>query len=135
MDAQKARERDVGPCNIRSGYSDTHIKSVLLKTRNFSKRLQRLGKKISFPGKRNERFCDKLTTRQKSNLPSEFISTDVYLQMGVGFKYILDGFFFWSHCTACRILVPRPGIETVPPAVEVWSPNHWTTREFPTWVV
>ena len=33
--------------------------------------------------------------------------------------------------TACRILVPRPGIEPVPPAVEARSPNHWTAREVP----
>ena len=30
---------------------------------------------------------------------------------------------------ACRILVPRPGIEPVPPAVEAGSLNHWTARE------
>ena len=40
-------------------------------------------------------------------------------------------FFFWSHHAACWILVPQPGDEPVPPAVEVRSPNHWTTREFP----
>ena len=40
-------------------------------------------------------------------------------------------FFFWPRCTACRILVPRPGIEPGPPAVEAPSPNHWTAREFP----
>ena len=33
--------------------------------------------------------------------------------------------------TACRILVPQPGIEPVPPAVEAQRPNHWTTREIP----
>ena len=27
--------------------------------------------------------------------------------------------------------LPRPGIEPVPPAVEVWSLNHWTTRGVP----
>ena len=32
---------------------------------------------------------------------------------------------------ACGILVPRPGVEPVPPAVEAQSPNHWTAREFP----
>ena len=32
---------------------------------------------------------------------------------------------------ACRILVPQPGIELMPPAVETSSLNHWTTREFP----
>ena len=40
-------------------------------------------------------------------------------------------FFFWLYCTACGILVPRPGMEPVPPAVEARSPNHWTAREFP----
>ena len=32
---------------------------------------------------------------------------------------------------ACRILVPQIGIKPVPPALEVWSPNPWTTREVP----
>ena len=38
---------------------------------------------------------------------------------------------FWPCCTACGILVPRPGIEAAPPAVEAWSLNHWTTGEVP----
>ena len=38
---------------------------------------------------------------------------------------------FWLCHIACGILVPRPGMEPRPPAVEVWSPNHWTFREFP----
>ena len=48
----------------------------------------------------------------------------------------------WTHefkflNAACGILVPRPGIKPVPPAVEVESPNRWTAREFPkhTWRV
>ena len=32
---------------------------------------------------------------------------------------------------ACGILVPPPGIDPVPPAMEAWSSNHWTTRESP----
>ena len=39
--------------------------------------------------------------------------------------------YFWPHCTACRTLVPRPGIEPTPPAVEVQGLNHWTAREVP----
>ena len=35
------------------------------------------------------------------------------------------------HCAVCRILVSRPGIKQVPPAMEVWSLNHWTVREIP----
>ena len=38
---------------------------------------------------------------------------------------------FWPPCMACGILVPRPGIEPMHPAVEVPSPNHWTAREVP----
>ena len=38
--------------------------------------------------------------------------------------------FFWPCRTACGILVPQPGIEPVPPAVEAQSPDYWTTREF-----
>ena len=40
-------------------------------------------------------------------------------------------FFFWPCCAACRILVPRPGIEPAPLAVKAWNPNYWTAREFP----
>ena len=40
-------------------------------------------------------------------------------------------FFFWTCRKTCRIFVPRPGIEPVPPAVEARSLNHWTTREVP----
>ena len=39
-------------------------------------------------------------------------------------------FFFFQLChLACRILVPWSGIESVPPEVEAWSLNHWTTKE------
>ena len=34
-------------------------------------------------------------------------------------------------CAACGILVPRPGIEPVPSALEVQSLNRWTAREVP----
>ena len=35
------------------------------------------------------------------------------------------------HHMACGILVPSPMIETSPPAVEAWNPNHRVAREFP----
>ena len=41
------------------------------------------------------------------------------------------GFFFFFCHVACEILVPWPEIEPVSRAVEVWSPNHWTTRQLP----
>ena len=33
-------------------------------------------------------------------------------------------FFFFQHRVACGILVPPPGIKSMPPAVEAWSLNH-----------
>ena len=40
--------------------------------------------------------------------------------------------FFFRLCQeAYRILVPQQGVEPMPPAVEVWSLNHWTAKEFP----
>ena len=40
---------------------------------------------------------------------------------------------FFGH-VACGILVPRPEIERVPPAVEARSLNHWTAREVPSFL-
>ena len=40
-------------------------------------------------------------------------------------------FFFWPPCAVCGILVHRPGIKPMPPAVEAWSINHWTARKVP----
>ena len=37
----------------------------------------------------------------------------------------------WPHHAACRMLAPRSGIKPTHPAVEVWSPNHWTARQVP----
>ena len=39
--------------------------------------------------------------------------------------------FFFGCTTACGSSVPQPRIEPVPPALEAWSPNHWTSREVP----
>ena len=37
--------------------------------------------------------------------------------------------FFWPCHAVLRILVPRTGIVHAPPAVEMQSLNHWTTKE------
>ena len=36
---------------------------------------------------------------------------------------------FWLYHVACGIFIPLPGIEPIPPAMEVRSLNHWTIRE------
>ena len=43
--------------------------------------------------------------------------------------YLIYFFPPWPRCLACGILVLRPGIEAMLPAVEAQSLNHWTTRE------
>ena len=53
----------------------------------------------------------------------------IYLYSGLLYKTSL--FFFWLHHAAYGILVPQPGIEPTPPAMEVWSLNHWIAREVP----
>ena len=40
-------------------------------------------------------------------------------------------FFFWLCHVASRILVSQIGIDPIPPALEAWSLNNWTTREVP----
>ena len=45
--------------------------------------------------------------------------------------YIYIFFFFWLYCVTCWILVPQPGFESMPPAVDVWDLNHWTVMKIP----
>ena len=40
------------------------------------------------------------------------------------FRSKWDFFFFFCHM-GCGILVPWPGLEPMPPALEAWSLNHW----------
>ena len=54
--------------------------------------------------------------------------------VGARYGFLFFFFFFFAsprHCAACGILVPQRGTEAGPSAVKVWSPNHWTAREFP----
>ena len=48
------------------------------------------------------------------------------------FLFCLVGWgLFWLPCGTCGIVIPPPGVKPVLPEVEVWSLNHWTTREIP----
>ena len=44
----------------------------------------------------------------------------------------LSFFFFWPPHTAFGVLVPRPGINHMPLALEAWSLIHWIIREIHT---
>ena len=45
--------------------------------------------------------------------------------------HIVLGLFFFLAVPHVGTLGPQPGIEPTSPAVEAWSPNHWTAREVP----
>ena len=48
------------------------------------------------------------------------------------YNVLLSCFFiFWLCCVACGILDPWSGIKPPPPALTVWSLNHWATRDVP----
>ena len=61
------------------------------------------------------------------------VASPLLVFWGVFFCFVLSFVFvfFWPPRAAHGMLVPRPGIELVPPAVEAQSPNHWTAREVP----
>ena len=46
-------------------------------------------------------------------------------------NYFSVDFFFQPCYVACGILVPRPGIQPMPLAVEAWGLDHWIAREVP----
>ena len=41
------------------------------------------------------------------------------------------GPFFWPQQASCGILVSWKGTEPGLSPMKAWSPNHWTSREFP----
>ena len=64
-------------------------------------------------------------------MEKSYIFEDVKINCGC-FLYVggMTFFFFFSCAMRCGILVPRPGIELVLPALETQSLNHWSAREF-----
>ena len=42
--------------------------------------------------------------------------------------HVSHAYYFWLllHCAAFGILVPKPDVELLPPALELGSLNHWT---------
>ena len=82
--------------------------------------------------------CKELDTTQQVNhndisftLPFDYIFSAFILfisaldQLTMGTN---DFFLFLFLAVSCDILIPQPGIEPVPPALEIWILNHWTTR-------
>ena len=75
-------------------------------------------------------MSSELKAPAKQTFPSSPLCPFCCWRMGWSFCLFL---IFWPHHAACGILVPWPGIEPAPPAVEAWSLNYWTAREVPGW--
>ena len=52
---------------------------------------------------------------------------DIYFTEGDSYF----NFIFWSCHVVCGVLVPWPGMEPIPAALEAQSLNHWTSKEVP----
>ena len=83
----------------------------------------------SKPG-RNSRFGNSSQTLQSpySRMERQRVSL---LLVSDSFWFFFNRSFFWLWHRACRILVPPPGVEPMPPAMDTLSPNQWATREMP----
>ena len=66
--------------------------------------------------------------------PTHLLCFFLYFSFLLSLCFSLDIFFFlffFASWCSLQILNSWPGMEPVPPAVEPWSPNHWTPGEFP----
>ena len=57
----------------------------------------------------------------------QLIYNSIYIS---GAQYSDSQFWGETHLEACRIPVPWPGTEPVPPAMEAPSLSFWTTKKF-----
>ena len=76
--------------------------------------------------------CKRLSTAGRILSPAHFWLFSFLRFIFLSFFYFVVWLFvFKSFLASCGILVPQPGIEPSPPALEVQSLNHQTTREDP----
>ena len=66
---------------------------------------------------------------------SDMTEVTEYARIPVSIYLSVYMYIYISLLKACRMLVPLTGVEPGPLAVKVWSPNHWTTREFPVFLL
>ena len=78
-------------------------------------------------------FCSpRMNGRQQFDLILKELPTGLMVFSDWKISVLFVFVFVFGLChTACEILVPWPGIEPEPLAVNVQRPNHWTAREFP----
>ena len=67
-----------------------------------------------------------------SSTPYRLSPLTSFSLLQIDFFFLFSFFFFFlPHHAACKILVPQPGIEPVPPEIVVRSFNHWMASEVP----
>ena len=67
-------------------------------------------------------YPDLIYTYTFPDLESDIFLWLLLVENGILVSFYL--FIFWSHCLACGILVPRPGIKPRPPSLEAQHLNH-----------
>ena len=82
-----------------------------------------------------EVLSPQITTWPTPSLPPGVSSSSFfflkYCFVAQFFKNLFIYIFSWPCHAACGILVPQPGNEPAPPALEAWSLNHWTAGQVP----
>ena len=92
---------------------------------------------LPIPLSTDNRLCPAwLKSLLTSHLCSSYWTGWLHLTHKITLSLKLYSFGFWVNSflellESCGILAPWPGIETMPPAMEAWSLNHWTIREVP----
>ena len=76
-------------------------------------------------------FHQQCVTGAVTPYPGQHLVCSVFNHFNVWFLIVVFCCccLFVFGCIACEILVPKLGIKPMPPAVEVQSLNHWTSRE------
>ena len=84
------------------------------------------------PGMREPGGLPSMGSHSRTQLKQLSSSSSLFsIAIVLSFQGCLYVCFLWPCHMAYRISVPQPGIESRCSAVEVWNPNHWTTREYP----
>ena len=78
--------------------------------------------------------CNLSGTSVHGDSPGKNAGVGIYLLTPIVLICIYVYACIWLYHTACRILVPQPGIKSASPAMEAQSLNNWTTREVPHYI-
>ena len=93
-----------------------------------------LGKPYEFNRKHTTLKCFQWIRNSGHFQKQEYINTPTFYTRALTFNdntNVLYYLFICLYRAACGILVPRPSIESLPPAGEAWNLNPWMARGVP----